>query len=362
MIRTVAFLFLLLGAGLAEPSAELQQEMTNDCAQMAYELYEEAVAAAQKLETAVVAWSEAPSPERLEKARKAWRQARTPYLQTESLRYFASPVDDDDGPIAALDSWQVNETFLQDLLKDEAGHPDFTMDELEELNQKDDLKNVACGYHAVEYFLWKHPVTGPDNRRTNYLKACLSLLVRDLQYVAEDWKQGPLGNYRAMFVEGPDMAVQRLITGMTLLSGFQLATSRLQVPLDSQQKIDSPSYFSDSAREDLITSMIGMQNFWTGNRVRQDGSVSSGKGLRAVAVALDPLATKQLDSLIEQNVKLAKQMTEPFSKAIAGEDESPSRKTVARLIMSLEDQSELLRGLARKVGYEVPQDPDSILE
>ena len=82
--------------------------------------YEDTLAAATVLQQAVTAFAAAPSADGLQAARQAWLAAREWYGQTEAFRFYAGPIDDDKGPEGRLNSWPLDESYI-DYVKGKPG-------------------------------------------------------------------------------------------------------------------------------------------------------------------------------------------------------------------------------------------------
>src|SRR3954468_2147450 len=81
--------------------------------------YDDALAKAQALQTAVHALVTTPSADTLEAAKKAWIDSRPAYELTESFRFYDGPIDDPkDGPEGKINSWPLDENYL-DYTKDD---------------------------------------------------------------------------------------------------------------------------------------------------------------------------------------------------------------------------------------------------
>jgi putative iron-regulated protein len=97
----VALAALLLACGCqAKPErreppddSAFERETLRRYAEIAFEGYSDATEAASRLLSAVADLLEQPSPARLARARAAWLAARTPYLQTETFRFYQYLAD-----------------------------------------------------------------------------------------------------------------------------------------------------------------------------------------------------------------------------------------------------------------------------
>jgi len=91
-------------ARAAEPAAVVKHY-----ADMALAKYEDALAGAQALQSKVDALLAAPSAQTLQDARRAWIDARAPYMQTEVYR-FGNPIVDDWEP--RVNAWPLDEGMI----------------------------------------------------------------------------------------------------------------------------------------------------------------------------------------------------------------------------------------------------------
>ena len=139
------------------------------------------------------------------------------------------------------------------------------------------------------------------------------------------------------------------MTGMSMLSGFEMAAERLNVAYDTQAQEDEHSCFSDTTHNDMVYDLVGIHNVWTGSY----GDLS-GPGIQELAESLKPELAAELGSKIEGSVAAARKIPAPFDQAILGEDTAPGRKAILHTIETLEDQAKLLVALAKEMGFGVP--------
>ena len=373
---------LTSGAAAAlKPQQQTARAMVLHYAQTVHAVYEDCLAASIGMNAAVRTFLAAPSAEKLSAARKAWLMARQPYLQSEVFRYYAGPIDDGDGPEPLLNSWPLDELYIDmgeggdgGIIGNEKAYPAIDVTLITELNLKDGEKNIACGWHAIEFLLWgkDSSASGPGDRpctdyisapfasrRGQYLQACADLIVVQFQDLIKQWAPGKLGNYRAIFEEGYDQSVERILSGMIFLSGNELAGERLQVAWDTREQEDEHSCFSDSTHLDIIQDALGLQNIYRGQYVRIDGTLVSGPGLRSLAEMATPDLISELDAKIDGTLTAAKAIPAPFDQAILGGDDSPGRMAVMRTITAAEEQSAVLRRLARALQIQIPEEAAS---
>ncbi len=372
------FLGMASASAAAGPPKEVAQAVVGQYAKTAFAVYEDCLSAASALRAAIGAFLAAPSEETLAAARSRWVKARQPYLQSEVFRYYAGPIDDADGPEPLLNSWPLDELYIDageggdgGIISQEKAYPVIDAKLVERLNLREGEKNISCGWHAIEFLLWGQDksVTGPGARpftdytvapfavrRGQYLQACADLLVHCFEELVPQWSPDQLGNFRAIFEEGYDQSVERILTGLIFLTGNELAGERLQVAWDTKEQEDEHSCFSDTTHQDTIYDALGLQNIYRGQYVRIDGSTLRGPGLRQLAEAVKPDLVPLLDAKVDGLVAAARAIPAPFDQAILGADDAPGRRAVMKTIATAEDQSALLRRLARALNIQIPEE------
>ena len=204
----------------------------------------------------------APSEETLATARAAWLEARGDYGLTEALRYSGGPIDDADGPEPLLNSWPLDEAYI-DYVEGARGVgivqrveeiPEITREVLLGLNQAGGEENVATGWHAIEFLLWGQDldVNGPGRRpasdyttaphaarRARYLELATALLVEHLEGLVREWEPDQPGNYREEFLAlAPARAIERMVTGVGELGRGELAGERMLVAYETRSQED----------------------------------------------------------------------------------------------------------------------------
>jgi putative iron-regulated protein len=149
------------------------------------------------------------------------------------------------------------------------------------------------------------------------------------------------GQYRADFVVDEQEAFRKIITGMIILSGFETGGERLQAALDSGDREDEHSCFSDNTHRDMIQDVQGIMNVWKGSYTKTNGEAMTGTGIYDVVNAADPDLASRLDAQITQSLSLANALVVPFENEIAPGNAEGNDRVVA-LIMSLKTQEEIL--------------------
>ncbi len=363
--------------GSVDSSAVAKQEVVDHYATIVHAVYADSLSAAKEMQAAIHRLLAEPSAKTMAEARMAWTAARLPYLQSEAFRFYEGPIDDEDGPEGLLNAWPMDEAYV-DYVKGspEAGiinnpdkYPKITKSLILELNEKDGEENISAGYHAIEFLLWGQDFnagaagarpntdysTRPNaKRRAAYLRACTELLVNNLAHLVEEWSPGHEDNYRAAFVRTPEESVWKILTGLSMLTGFEMASERLLVAWDSKLQEDEHSCFSDTTHNDIVYDLIGIENVWLGRYQGLNGNTLEGPGLEEIVKAKDAKLATQISEKIAKSILDGRAIPRPFDQAILGDDKAFGRKKILTTIETLEDQADLLVKAGKLLGHNVP--------
>lgn len=377
-------------SGTGNATAELGIEAADTYARIGFQAYSDALEAATALDDALADFVAAPTPARQDAAKTAWLAAREPYLQTEVYRFYDGPIDNPiDGPESALNAWPMDEQHV-DYTRDSSAsgiinNTSLPINEstLRGANEDGGEENIAVGYHPIEFLLWGQDDTDPSNglpgqrphtdyltdggtaenqsRRGEYLDLLGDLLIDDLQTVVDAWSPGDSTNYRADFVGGDwDAALEKMLTGMIILSGFETGGERLQVALDNGDQEDEHSCFSDNTHRDMVQDVRGVQNVWLGQYDALDAADSvTGTGVREVVASVEPDLAEQITERIAESLRLAEALRPepsdpPFDVLISiGNTEGNAK--VQALIDSLRTQEALLSQAFVAFGLSAPE-------
>ena len=350
--RLAPFLLVFAGAiaaGCTERGPGAAAVATTD-ARIAHAVYEDSLAAARDLLAAVETFVADPSEANYAAARQAWLAAREPYGQSEVYRFRLSPIDstngvDEDGPEGRINAWPLGEALIDYVAErvdgdegPEAGTPSVSPNIIADLERVPDIdkaaiaaldqdggdeRNVATGYHAIEFLLWGQDLnegeerTGWDGiarrdatpgrrprsdydtaggctsgvgspqpdlvckRRGDYLKAAAGLLVDDLAGIVARWDPQD-GDYYREYVAAGDTAIAKILESMGRLGYGELAGERIQIPLTQDSQEDEHSCFSDNTHRDIYLNALGIRNSFRGSYRRIDGSTVEGSSLDAL--------------------------------------------------------------------------------
>lgn len=363
------------------PAEDALPNIVLNYANIVHASYSDSLELAKSMMTKIQSFLESPTEKGFEEAKESWINSRFPYLQTEVYRFYGGPIDDEDGPEGLLNAWPMDEAYV-DYVKEspESGiinntkdYPEITKDLLISLNEKEGEENISCGYHAVEFLLWGQDFNadGPGNRpftdyttaanadrRKKFLMVTVDLLIENLESLVNDWAPDQK-NYRDSFVNSqPKDSFQKILLGMTLLSGFELAGERILVAYESKAQEDEHSCFSDTTHNDAIYDIIGIKNVWTGKYTRADGSVIDGPGVRDFGSSVDAELTEKIDTSLSSALKKSMEVPRPFDQAILAEEGSATSKSIISLIEELESTADSFVVMAEKSGVKVSREPE----
>ncbi len=347
MIRVITLanvLALTAANALAADEAPSRSEILTTYADIAQAKYEDSLIAAKTLGAAIDVLIADPSDATLNAARAAWIAARVPYQQTEVYRFGNAVVDEWEGKVNA---WPLDEGLIDYVDASYGGASDEnafaalnvianrsfdlsgkTIDAREitpallsnTLHEADGIEaNVATGYHAIEFLLWGQDLNGHSSgagnrpftdfvqgdactggncdRRAQYLSAATDLLVSDLAWMAEQWKEG--GEARAALTANETAGISAILTGMGSLSYGEQAGERMRLGLMLNDPEEEHDCFSDNTHNSHYYDGLGIQNVYLGSYTRIDGTPVGGASLSDLLSVTNP----ELD--VEMKVKLA---------------------------------------------------------
>ena len=388
MLSIVPTMMMSTAVMAVEPQAILE-----NYANMAQAGYEDSANAAKDLDKALRALVANPSEKSLINAKAAWKAARIPYQQTEAFRFANPIVDDFEGKVNAwpLDEGLIdytdanyygtesdeNELFTANVIANKeltiAGEkvdaseitPELLSNHLHEAAENE--ANVATGYHAIEFLLWGQDVNGTGkgagtrpasdfdtktctgghcDRRVAYLLAASSLMISDLEEMAQNWAKG--GEARKSIIgAGATEGIKRMLTGLGSLSYGELAGERMKLGLLLNDPEEEHDCFSDNTHNSHYYDIKGMINVYNGSYTRTDGSVVKGASLNDLMVEKDPKLANEMKARFATTKKAAAALvkraetTEAYDQMIgAGNEEGNA--VVQAVIDGLVDQTRSL--------------------
>jgi putative iron-regulated protein len=357
-------------AGLEDPPS--MADVVRRHAEHAHVLHEDVARRARVLQIVVDDFLAAPAVESLAAARLAWIDARRAYGELEALRFRGDPLDAIE-PL--LNAWPVDESYIDavigdatsGIVHDTTNFPVLAGAVLEHANERGSETNVSVGWHAIEFLLWgqdldpagpglrPHTDYVPDGRapvarRREYLRTVVRLLVANLDGLAATWVPDA-DNWRRRFEAEPRRAVKAMLTGVAVLTAFELAGERLAVAYETRDQEQEHSCFSDTTGSDLRANVRGIRAVFDGGRG------TSGPSLLDLVRAHDPALAQALARALSASEAAVAAIPEPFDQAFLGEDDAPGRRAMLLAIEALERQAELIVIAGRVLGYELPLRP-----
>lgn len=433
-MRTILFsiVLLLAGAGVTR-AAVLPEHVLDTYAEIGLAGYQDALTAAHQLEVAIDALLAAPGEQTLKNARAAWIHARVPYQQVEVFRFGNRLADTREGrinawpldeamidyvaealPYGAQQSANDNDGYVLNVIADrqlsvggrivDAGS--ITADLLSDvLREADDGADAITGYHAIEFLLWgqdlngtgpapadrvgtpqerhagnrpytdfdlEHCTGGQCERRRDYLKVVVQLLLCDLEDIVTSWQER--GRARQALMRDPKQGLSAVLTGLGSLSYGELAGERMKLGLilhDAEREQDD---FSDNTHNAHYYNQVGMMNVYNGRYTRSDGSAVSGPGLSDLVRARDAGLDQEMRGRLDQAyqallaIKRRAETVETYDQMI-GQGNVEGNALVQAAIDSLVAQARTIERIAfalelRDVhieGSDSLDDPDSIV-
>ena len=337
-----------------------------------YATYQDTLSSATEMQTAIRALLAAPTPASLAIARKNWLAAREWYLQTEAFRFYAGPIDDDKGLDGRLNSWPLDESYVDYVVgKPNAGVINdrrlaITKASIVKLNERGGEENISTGWHAIEFLLWGQDlsITGPGDRQADdyidgkksnadrrraYLQTVTDLLIDDLTLLVKAWAPD-VRNYRSSFEKDHLESVRKMIVGLGSLSRGELAGERLEVAMNTQDQEDEHSCFSDNTHRDVVGDALGIENVWLGRYLRRDGTMLQGPSIKDLVTVKSPALAERTSQQISLSVAHANAIQAPFDREIIGAKDAPGRIRIQKTIDSLVQQSKDLADSAAALG------------
>ncbi len=378
----------VLGAGSALAGKVDANGVLENYANIALAGYEDSLATAQALDSAIDTLIASPSQASLNAARAAWITSRAPYQQTEVYRFGNAIVDDWEGRVNA---WPLDEGLIDYVNTSYGSESDenalYTVNIVansklsvngkeidasvitpalisETLHEAEEVEsNVATGYHAIEFLLWgqdlngngpgagNRPATDFDvknctggncDRRADYLKAASTLLITDLEEMAANWDVK--GEARTYLMKDTSIGLTTVLTGMGSLSYGELAGERMKLGLLLNDPEEEHDCFSDNTHNSHYFDQIGIRNVYTGHYRRIDGSVVSGPSISDLVKAKDATVDAEVLGKLDTTVtsmavmKARAESIEAYDQMI-GEGNVVGNAVVQKAIDGLIDQT-----------------------
>ncbi|WP_293269069.1 imelysin family protein [Neptunomonas sp.] len=302
--------------------------------------YGDSLLTAKALKVSIDALLASPTQASMSAAKQAWINARVPYQQSEAFRFGNAIVDEWEGKVNA---WPLDEGLIDYVNTGSYGtesdenllytanviaNPilklgNSTIDATnitpkllsETLHEVDEIEaNVATGYHAIEFLLWGQDLNGTEKgagtrpvtdfsiadctggnceRRRDYLSAVTTLLITDLEEMANNWKDGGAAR-KELASKTNNQALATILSGMGSLSYGELAGERIKLGLMLHDPEEEHDCFSDNTHNSHYFDAKGIKNVYLGEYTRVDGSHVKGASLSELVRAKSEAVDQQL--------------------------------------------------------------------
>jgi len=381
-VAVMAAAVVLFGCTRA-PSEDSRRPVVETYANVVLATYEDCITTLRALDAAIDALLANPSEETLATARERWREARIPYSRSEAFRFYAGPIDREGGPEGQINGWPLDENHIDAVVVDKYGaapglniignvddFPNITPGIIAEQNEAGGEKNIASGYHAIEFLLWGQDLNEPPEsagqrsykdfvkdgdansvnaRRGAYLKAATTLLMRDIDTVIEQWRVPTQGkeNYRSQLVSGDVYTgLKRMLTGIITLAEVEMAGERMNVPLLSGDQEEEQSCFSDHSAEELRSNALGIEDVYYGRYESPTGKKVSGPSLAEAVRKADPRVADEVEARLKRTHEALDAIRTPFDREIQP-DNKDGQARVQAAIDSLHAQTQSFTRVAQ---------------
>jgi len=371
-----AALLLLPAACSRQPPDDPRRPVVALYADLVLATYEDVLSTARELDKAIDALIAQPSEATLTAARERWKAARIAYSHSEAFRFYAGPIDGEGGPESEVNGWPMDENHIDavttgynaapglDIVGNATAFPDITPDLIAKQNEAGGEKNIASGYHAIEFLLWGQDLNDPPEsaghrpftdyvvtdgsttsvtaRRGRYLKAASTLLLRDMESVTVQWRRPADGaqNYRSKLVSGDVYTgLKRMITGMVTLAEVEMAGERMDVPLLSGDQEEEQSCFSDTTSSDLRNNAAGIENVYFARYRQLNGATVSGPSLADLVKKADPRVAEEMVARMDRTREALQALHDPFDREIQP-DNAEGRARVQAAIDALRAEAQ----------------------
>jgi len=366
---------------VAQDATVTPEQVVEHYARSVHSAYGKALTEAKEMQLQIDNFVANPTRDTHHMAKLAWVQARRFYGLTEVFRFYNGPIDSPDGgPETLLNAWPLDEAYVdyvrvgpnyeisaQGIINDAAKYPTITEDLLIGANENGGEKNIATGFHAIEFLLWGQDFFDDDagrrshddyileknkdaTRRGEYLKICAALVVKHLTQLEAAWRPGVADNYAAKFTAmSTDEALTDILTGIGMMAGDELSSERMAVAYELQDQEDEHSCFSDMTHNDLSDNATGILGVL-------DGTVGGleGPGVVALLATKDAAFAADLHEKARQMVQSVQEIPVPFDQAIKTDD---GRQTIVIAMRNLEQLALQIATAAKKLGLEINIEP-----
>ncbi len=285
-------------------------EIENTVDQVIVKTYENLDSKAGILESQLTALSYVKTEEQLGYARQAWRDARTPWEQSEGFLF--GPVDSK-GIDPSIDSWPVNVEDLNAVLNSN----DVLTKEYVDL-----LEGTLKGFHTIEWLLFGETgdkkIEEISDREFEYLIACAKSLKGSTSQLLLEWSpQG--GNFGATVRSAGSESNKVYPSQKSALLEFnngiitiadEVANGKIDEPYSTQNLLFEESRFSANSKADFADNIRSIQNIYLG------GINKEGSGLSTIVKLKDQALDNEVRTAIADAINAIEVIPGTFSDAV----------------------------------------------
>lgn len=299
----ISFSIIFLLGYTACDDTNIQQEdfnalkkevLTHFTQNVAVASYKDLDAAAQNLNTALLALNDNTTETNLQTARTAWKDMRAIWEQCEG--FLLGPVDDN-GYDPNMDTWPTDYVQMDSLL---VSNNSLSVN---------DLANITLslkGYHPIEYILFgnhgERTAASLTARQKTYMISLSADLSTTCHSLHNDWIAAPV-NYAQVFMnagEGSPVYTKKQEAYLSLVEGLigiceEVGEGKMKEPFDARDPSIVESPYSGNSLSDFRNNVIGIRNVYLGN-YKIDG-----KGISDLVAAKN----KALDNKIQTQIATA---------------------------------------------------------
>ena len=390
----------LSGCGMMETKETSQASVIDTYIDIAKENYQDSLSAAQALQAQVNEFLANPNEANLQKTKDAWIAARAPYQQTEVYRFGNASVDDWEGKVNAwpLDEGLIdyvdasygaesdeNPFYAANIIANPAPMiggkkvdasqitPELLANTLHEIDEVE--SNVATGYHVIEFLLWGQDLNGNNpgagsrpasdfsldkctggncERRRQYLQAATSLLISDLEDMANNWKEGG-ASVAELTAKSEAGALATMLTGMGSLAYGELAGERTKLGLMLHDPEEEHDCFSDNTHNSHYYDALGIKNVYMGQYESINNNSVDGASLSDLVKQADPALDAEMLGKLNATQATAQAMVDAAAKGQAfdvliGEGNTAGNQIVQNFVDALVAQAKTTEKVIQVLG------------
>ncbi|MFT3902064.1 MAG: imelysin family protein [Niabella sp.] len=290
--------------------AQLKKDIISDAATTISDSYVDMAAKAQDLSNKVGLLIQTTNQTNLDASKKAWKDMRVTWEETES--WLFGPVESNDID-PRIDTWPVEFNTIDLLL---AGNTPLTE---EYVNSLDEEEYSLRGFHPIEYLLWgkdgnKKP-TDFTAREKEYLQALTANLLKLSNEVKDAWVNGYATTFKTAGEAGNEeypsiqSAYMALVDGMAGICD-EVANAKMKDPYEAGDPKLEESPFAQNSITDFTNNLEGILKLYQG-KFKTDG-----KGVEELVRTYNLSLDNEIKNKHAAAVAALKAINVPFGEAI----------------------------------------------